>query len=229
MNANLLRDDLLVHETDDDAASPFGVADYVQLAGMGGRSVILEIHGHVAGHGTIVIHAGSLWSASDERGIGLEAFRRLVFLSDATVRCLALDEGELKRPRMLDVSCEGALLDAARLHDETGVIRAVRSSRPPDPGDIDRSWQELSTFRPPAMSAVHEIPASLVAPRVPAELRSVRPSPSFADLYEEAVDALLRRRFGDAYRAFSAANAAQPGDSRVRTNLERLEAMGYKS
>ena len=46
------------------APSPFGVADYVQLAGMGRRSVVIEVRGPGAVRGSIAIRSGELWSAA---------------------------------------------------------------------------------------------------------------------------------------------------------------------
>lgn len=184
------------------SSSPFGVADYIQLAGLGRRSVVIEVRGHVAGRGEVIIRGGEVWSARDEQGAGEAAFRRLAFLKDAVVTCRPCAPND-DSPRSIMGSCEGMLLDAARFMDESDAMR------------IDGGWEgapepigpRLST-RPP------------VAP-APA------PSPSFAQLYEEGVDALLAKRFNDAYRAFANADALSPGDSRVHANLERLRQMGH--
>ncbi len=217
-------------EDEDVESSPFGVADYVQLAGMSRRSVILEVQGLVAGRGTIYIEAGSLWSARDERGAGIAAFRRLVFLSDAVVRCLPFDEHEVREPRTLDISCESALLDAARIHDEMRAPRRLLSSRPPArAAAVDGSWDTLPSMRPPAVSTVQRVSSVPPLNNVTSITREPLPPPrGFAELYDEGVEHLLRRRFADAYRAFCAADAARPGDSLVRANLVRLEQMGYK-
>jgi len=194
-------------DDEDVESSPFGVADYVQLAGMSRRSVILEVQGLVAGRGTIYIDAGSLWSARDERG-----------------------EHEIREPRSLEISCESALLDAARIHDEMRAPRRLLSSRPPAmAAEVDQSWDSLPSMRPPAMSTVQKV-ASVPPPNnVTSITREPLPPPrGFAELYDEGVEHLLRRHFADAYRAFCAADAARPGDSLVRANLLRLEQMGYK-
>ncbi|MCL2776649.1 MAG: DUF4388 domain-containing protein [Polyangiaceae bacterium] len=278
MNRPIVPDETLSAKSDEETASPFAVADYVQLAGMSGRSIVLEIRGLVAGRGTIVIRSGMLWSARDERGTGFDAFRRLTFLSDAAVHCSTLDEGYVAEPCMFNVSCEKALLDAARINDEMREGLRTASS------DIDGAWDHLGTVRAPTESAVK---AKLSAVPPPAEssagplssspsasrrgmpretqkpqglireTRETRETPlpktfeeiydegtppstafddadtprvkTFDELYDEGVEALLHKRFDDAYKAFSAANLVQPGDSRVRTNLERLAQMGYAS
>lgn len=235
-------------ESEEYDVSPFGVSDFVQLAGMSGRSVVLDIQGGVVGRGTIIIYEGSLWSARDERGSGLGAFRRLVFLSDVVVRCHPVSERDLEIPRMLDVSCESALLDAARIQDESGVARRILSSIPPrNAAEIDRAWEKLTTRRPPADSRTRPTIHPTKAPegpfpkpsRVPTALSLSRATETttedehttradFARLYEAGVDALLRKRFVEAYAAFRAADVARPGDSRVIANIKRLEQMGYK-
>lgn len=94
--------------------SPFGVADYLQLASLGHHSVVLDIGGAVTGR--ICVVQGEAWSASDEQGEGMPAFRRLALAADALVQCQALAEGP--GPRSLTGSCESLLLECARLADE---------------------------------------------------------------------------------------------------------------
>jgi hypothetical protein len=258
---------------------------------MSGRSIVLEIRGLVAGRGTIVIRSGMLWSARDERGTGFDAFRRLAFLSDAAVHCSTLDESDVAEPCMFNMSCEKALLDAARINDE--LREGLRTSS----SDIDCEWDDtpapvraptessvkakLSALPPPAESSsaplssspsrrampressapLSSSPSRRAMPREPKKLQGLirdtrnsslsrtfeeiydegtPPSTRFDDadtprvktfdeLYDEGIEALLHKRFDDAYKAFSAANLVHPGDSRVRTNLERLAQMGYAS
>lgn len=183
-----LRDDA------DAPSSPFGVTDYIQLAGMGRRSVLIEVRGGVAGRGEVVIKSGDVWSARDEQGEGLEAFRRLAFLEDVVVTCRALDHAE-GRPRTIEGSCESVLLEAARRRDEGDV------------SSVDSGWE--ADTDPPSTAASGENERA------------------FAESYERGVDALLAKRFDEAYRAFFEADEISPGDSRVNANLERLRQMGY--
>jgi len=181
----------------DPPSSPFGVADYIQLAGMGRRSVVVEVRGRIVGRGEIVIKAGEVWSANDEQGSGLDAFRRLAFLEDAVVTCRPFD-GVDAAERNVTGSCESVLLEAARRHDE-------------NEGAVDDGWTEAS----------EETPTD-VTPRT-----SALAARAFDELYEQGVEALLHKRFDDAFRAFSSAEATAPGDSRVHANLTRLKQMGY--
>ncbi|MBS2013246.1 MAG: response regulator [Deltaproteobacteria bacterium] len=195
-------------EEADVASSPFGVADYIQLAGMGRRSVVVDVRGRVAGRGEVVIRGGEVWSARDEQGDGLDAFRRLAFLADAVVTCRPLDHVE-GSPRNVSGSCESVLLEAARRQDETSA-------------QVDDGWDEsdeVPTEKKPLPTSSDEMsaPPPTTLPR------------AFSGLYEQGVDALLAKRFDEAYRAFREAEAIAPGDTRVHANLSRLRQMGYGS
>lgn len=184
-----------LHDDAEVQSSPFGVIDYIQLAGMGRRSILIEVRGHVVGRGEIFIRAGEVWSARDERGEGMDAFRRLAFLSDAIVTCRALDPIE-GGARMIEGSCEALLLEAARMKDEAEGHNET----------VDLGWEDT-----------------------PPETTTTPPDPvqDFSELYEQGVDALLAKRFSEAYRAFFAADERVPGDPRVHANLERLRQMGH--
>jgi len=216
--------------------SPFAVADYVQLAGMSGRSVVLEIQGPGTVRGTIVIRSGLLWSARDEQDAGFGAFRRLVFLRDAMVRCVTLETHGVSEPRMFKVSCETALLNAAQLNDEekAGVQQGTSS---PGPALSSAERMSIASGHPPAapvkLAVVPALPSSPPRPArqpppPPPAALELGVSKTFEQLYDEGIEAILSKRFDDAFRAFRGADAVRPGDSRVRANLERLTQMGYK-
>jgi DNA-binding NtrC family response regulator len=101
-------------------SSPFSVADYVQLAAMGRRSVQLEVRRGKSACGAIIIKAGEIWTASDGSGDGFPAFCRLAFAPNVTIACYAVTE-ELGE-RTIHGTTENTLLEAARLLDE-GCIR----------------------------------------------------------------------------------------------------------
>lgn len=189
----------------DVASSPFGVTDYIQLAGMGRRSVVIDVRGST-NRGEILIRAGEVWSAHDEHGEGHDAFRRLAFLRNALVTCRPLGQME-SIARTIHGSCESVLLESARCFDESeGTI---------DDAQWDESPTEPSATRSSTLPvAAHEPLANLRA---------------FQERYEDGVDALLGKRFADAYRAFLDAEEISPGDSRVHANLERLRQMGHAS
>ena len=95
-------------------SSPFGVADFLQLAALGHHSVVLDISGPAPGQISVV--SGQAWAAKDQRGEGKEAFLRLALARDALVHCQTLT-GE-PGPRTLSGSCEALLLECARVLDE---------------------------------------------------------------------------------------------------------------
>ncbi|UJR85386.1 response regulator [Sandaracinus amylolyticus] len=101
------------------APAPFGVAEYLQIACLGGHSVRITVRGHGgAAVGDVVVHRGVLWSARDGADVGIDAFRRLAFVHGASIECHATS-GE-PGPRAIETSWEAALLDAARALDEDG-------------------------------------------------------------------------------------------------------------
>lgn len=129
-----------------DSSSPFGVADYLQLATLGRHSVVLEVGGSVTG--AIVVMNGEAWSAADARGDGMDAFRRLALASGVMVRCMTLvgDPG----PRNLTGSGESLLLECARLADEAS------RGKPPAPGAGAASDDPLADEPEPSFEGLFE-------------------------------------------------------------------------
>lgn len=96
--------------------SAFSVADYLQLAGMARRDVCLTITGAQGAVGKIIVQDGQTAWAEDQIGQGVEAFRRLAFLSHAEVICQPA-KARVPSPNVRG-SLEQLLLDAARQLDE---------------------------------------------------------------------------------------------------------------
>lgn len=167
-------------------SDPFGLADYLQMAGLGKHSVVVSVQG-ARSSGEIVVRSGEAWSARDEEGEGEEAFRRLL---DATltqqlpVTCRPIVAGAV--PRNIRCSLESMMLEAARRWDE-------------------------STRDLPSVGALDA---------------SSRATEHFEAFFDEGIDALLRKDYPEALRAFSTAHQIRPDDSMVRANLERLAALG---
>ncbi len=227
-------------------SSPFGVIDYVQLAGMGRRSVVLEVRGRLAGNGRIVIRAGEVWHASDERGEGMEAFKRLAFLKDAVVTCRSFERRD-SSPRIIQGGCESVLLEAARLYDESG---AVQSESEPDElfTDIDDNWEQRPNTDPNRSGVIERtelrVDEGRDLRREPANdaatgsgeiaqvnLRDLttsrRTEATFSEAYERGVDALLAKDFHKAFAAFREARELDTEDRHVEANLARLREMGF--
>jgi DNA-binding response OmpR family regulator len=147
--------------------TPFGVADYLQLAGMGRHSVIIEVHGR----GTIVVKDGVLWSSKDAQGEGEEAFYRLALLhADVTCQALQDDPG----PRTMKGGAEELLLEAARRSDEAASKGGPTTD---EFGGFTELELEDPTTRAEAASAADVAGAS--SGPVVSEGRAATPAPSY--------------------------------------------------
>ena len=88
---------------------------------------------------------------------------------------------------------------------------------------VDRPGYGALRDRPMPFDAQVEVLGEATPELEPAE------APSFAALYEQAVEALLARRHAEAYVHFEAASRLVPDDPVVVANLSRLRAMGHGS
>lgn len=194
----LVREDLA--QRSGDAPSPFGVADYLQLAAMGGHSVLIEV---VHKQGKIIVLRGELYSAFDAVGEGDAAFRRLC-LEREGVRCAAWRDAP--GARNVQGRWEAMLLDEARALDERH-----RDGLTSDARELRGSSSEPA---PPSPVALVERPVDSAPER-------------FAQLMEDGLSALLTRQYSDAWRAFRAASEINPTDRTVQANLSRLRELGF--
>lgn len=184
----------------DVSETPFGPSDYIQLACLGHRSVLIEIESR-RGEGFILVHQGALWTASDTRGEGEEAFRRLAFLPDALAKVRAW-VGE-PGPRTIHRGWEAVLLDAARDLDERNRVTGEGAD------DFDESaftFEDDVTPEPPKAPVVED---------------------HFTKAFDTGVTALLAKDYSRAYAAFLEAASHRPGDTKTQANLERLKQLGF--
>lgn len=139
---NELRSIVLKHIKKEEFSSepaPFGVPDYLQLAGMGRYSVAISVETQRKIAGKITVVSGEVWSAYSSTGEreadGKEVFRHLVFLQPAHVLCQALkgDPG----PRNIHDTWESLLMDAARQTDEAAADRNQSSDADTNPAPLD--------------------------------------------------------------------------------------------
>ncbi len=184
---------------------PFGVVDYLQLAGMGRHSVSLDVvaaDADAGGRGRVVVVNGGLWAAEDELGAGSEAFTRLVNLPAATVDCRALvgEPGE----QNIDGSWEELVLDAARIADESAAFGS---------GDEELC---LETELPGQDGALLELAPS-------------EPEMDFEKALAQGLEALLAKDYALAFEAFIAARSVHPDDKLVEASLARLADLGFES
>ena len=213
------------------AASPFGVADYVQLAGMSRRSVVLEI-ALPDGWGRVVIRSGNLIAAFDAQGSGIGAFRRLAFQREVEVVCRQLTSDDAVVVNV-DGSCESILLDVARELDER-ESGGVAGGREPanEAAELD-PWSEMTTEvdhdRPPSPA-----PSEMRIATESGRVRGIVTEPRALDLdlraaFEKCVDrgvrAVVQKDFRAAYAAFREAERLAPHDRAVRANVVRLEEL----
>ncbi len=180
------------------ASSPFSVIDYLQLSCMGHHTVEIAVQREGRMTGRIHVVAGEVWAAEDEKGAGVEAFRRLAFGSGGEVECRTLKAQPPQRN--IDGTVDHLLLEAARLEDEARVV-GPGGSIPVEPP------------RPPAAPPARPAAAPAVAD-------------PFDSVWEEAVSALLARDHARAYALFLEARRLRPGDRKVEANLARLRDMG---
>jgi DNA-binding response OmpR family regulator len=199
--------------------APFGPADYLQLACLGHRSVVIDVESEQA-KGAIVVHQGTLWAAHDAQGTGEGAFRRLAFLPGAAVRARVLKEPP--GARTIHEGWEQLLIDTARRKDEE-----IHSQREISIEEID--------LDPDFSSDLDVAPPAPPLPRAPAQTLpsiadppdGVAPTDGFDAAFEAGVEALLGRDHARAYEAFTLADVLRPGDSTVVANLERLRQLGH--
>src|SRR5262249_17494722 len=159
-------------------------ADYLQLACLGNRSVIIDVEA-TDERGQIVVREGALWTATDERGVGVEAFKRLAFLEGALVRVRALrdDPG----PPTIGGTWESVLMDAARERDESS-----RSA------DVAAELDALEIDVPPPRAPAPTLPSATEVALDPTEA-------AFAEAFDAGIEALLVKDYAGAYAAFERA------------------------
>jgi len=182
--------------------TPFGVADFLQLAAMGGHSVLIEVPSR---EGRILVVRGELWSASDAKGAGDSAFRRLCLSRDG-VRCTTLRDAP--GPRTIESRWEAMLLDEARAEDERR--RDGLTSDAPEPR-VDVSISPAESSSPPA---------EVLSPDADRRIQ-------FEQCLEDGLSALLLRKYPEAWRAFRRAEQIDPTDRTVQGNLARLRELGH--
>ena len=177
--------------------SPFALADYLQLAGFGHHSVQIDVTHHSDPVGIIVIRDGQPWTAFDELGSGIDAVIRMMIANDLAFECSP--PAAAVEPRSLTGSCEHLLFEAARIIDECragSIPTRTRTERVLAIGD----------GRPPA------------APQR-------TPEQEFARLYDEGIDAVLSKRYPEAFALLTRAKAIRSTPT-IEANLTRLRSLG---
>ncbi|MCA9604579.1 MAG: response regulator [Myxococcales bacterium] len=191
--------------------NPFTAVDFLQLAGMGRRSVLIESTWPNGAKGTITVQGGQVWDARVGRFAGEEAFTKIAWAQGCRVRCMSLTEPP--GTRTLHDSVEGLLMRSAQAMDEN-ARDGIGSA-----DDFLEEAVRLSSRPPPAQNTVDE--AS----------RLEEPRPVVDEAFERHLDAgvaaLLSKDYAAAWAEFVAADAVTPGNATVAANLARLRELGF--
>jgi len=180
----------------EEAATPFGLVDYIQLAAMGGHSVRIALVDEAGSEGEVILHAGQIWRAEDEDGAGREALFRMLACKASSLGCRTLTEP----PGVRDIEgrWEELLLEAARLFDES---HRTGEADPDAPDDLGTE----------ALCRSNGSEESLCA---------------FDVAMEQGLEAMLAKDYVGALTAFETAQSLQPENRTVAANLSRLRDMG---
>lgn len=119
----------------------FKLTDYLQIAAMGGHSVLIQI----GQKGTITIVNGELWAAEDEKGSGEDAFKRLVAAAevhhqDGFLSCKDLSDKQMEA-RTIYGQLDNLLLNA--VFEEEQQLRQGLTPDPPSSDPGGKSLEEL--------------------------------------------------------------------------------------
>jgi CheY-like chemotaxis protein len=211
---------------DAEAEAPFSATDYIQLACMGNRSVEIDLVRGPAVVGTITVRSGELWSARDRHGKGNDALRRLLHDPELRPRCAGVRTSAPARD--IEGPWQGALLEAARVHDETTRRGPASRARPSRSGAIAESAADVAAGWDDLIEASAGEPAVPSATAVRRDVGLDAAVDAEFDLcIERGIDALLRKDYPSAHAAFTSAAAITPDDPRVRANLVRLAQLGF--
>lgn len=212
-----------------EVASPFCLADYMQLAGFSRRTVQIDLYRRGDRVGSVWVQDGFGYHAEDAKGGGQRALRRLLGTTDVSIECRALAE-DPTMPRTLDASCEELLVESMRFFDESAHHGTVEPEPPEvelplraEPAEPIVETDHRATMPSPSPGAAHlvEILREKEA-RAAAEDRT----DSFDNVYARGVDALLSHQYAEAFTAFLAASKLGTTTG-LEANLARLRAMGY--
>ncbi len=203
-----------------DESATFTVADFLEIAAAGGRTVDIEARWRDGTTGCVTMVDGVPWQARYGSLNGWPAFGLVAWRPGARVR-LRRPEG---RPldRTLEEGVDVLLLESSRLRDEF----ASRNGGTCDPWADERAWLRFLEERG-ALGGVRHVTTSRL-PRVESVGDEPVPEEAFDDLLDAAVRASLTRDYETAARFFLLAERARPGDPTVRANLQRLREMGVR-
>lgn len=187
-----------------------GLAEYIQLACQGKRSLQLAITSPV-GSGVVTIEQGQVWAASYAGTSGFFALASALASPDAQV---ALWPPLVCMPAREIAGDWPVLLAAAAEH--AALTEALNDTLRPDPRELDFSDVLASSIVP--VSAVIESGQ---------KLRSGRGG--FESVVVDAVSATIERRYTAALALFQEAHELMPENLAVRSRIEWLRGLIHRS
>ena len=154
VSVSVLRNTVLkkLEKSKNTGASPFRLAEYIQLVGMGGHSLRLKVEGKGGAQGSIEVFSGEIWSAEYGGETGMEALRLLLALREVNVHFEPLMAPP--HERNVEGRWDGLLIDLARQEDEEsrelsddeldffGEGAETKKPHVPSTGDVCRSMVE---------------------------------------------------------------------------------------
>jgi len=211
--------------------APFTPADYIQMASLGKYSVQLDVRGEGV-EGTIILHAGQLWSAADGSTRGLPALRRLVFAKGVVAVCTGAPEDPGLR-NLPDVPWEPLLLNLARQEDELvefGESAGTATNEHPVTPEHDERAPLTSNGCPHdhTSTPVHEHGEEYGGSTQPGcgeETEDAAEPKSFSQLMDDAYDALFEKDFRLALKIYQRLAEMQPSNTVIRSNIGRLRQL----
>jgi len=194
-------------------SSPFSVYDYVQIAGMGRRTVRIEVTID-GGEGSILVREGQLWSANVDTRTGMEALRAMVQSQECQVRCV-VDTRDWEPQNLPETSYEHVLLELARNLDDEA--RGHDPSEDDDEGsDIEWGFEEAEPEAHEPEPRLHVVPSFTPPPP---------PRRSLDSLLDDGAEALLDKDYPRALTAFEAALEFKPSHGLAKANAKRLRVL----
>ncbi len=200
---------------------PFSIPDFLQLASMGRRSVLIEAKWPDGKVGTITVHSGEVWNATFDDLIGVDAFVQVAWRHGARTHCRSLSSPP--GARTLEGTAEALLMDTARMLDEQSVDANIASSTDGDrPSPVRPSVPELLGDEEFALAGAFPTETGEASPGA-----EYLVDDAFNRQLDHGVSALLAKDFVTALAAFEAAHGIDPEHPLVNANLQRLHELGY--
>ena len=188
--------------------SPFSLPEYLQMACLGGHSLLLLVTGPRK-VGYVAVFQGDVWAASYAHLRAFEAFQAMLSLPDCNIEARPWPEYDL--PRQLAGGYEELLLEACRRRDESS------KELPPElpEGELDFSDLLRSLSPPPAITS-----------GVPAKSDHERKA-QVAELVSQGVHAVVSRDYHAAAALLEQAHRLDPDNPAIEHRLRRLHQLGY--